>query len=47
MKLFIVFSVLALLFIIGSAMALTAIGRNTPKKKMEDKPVESKNDRDD
>ncbi len=33
MKIFIVFTVLALLFVIGSALALTAIGRNAPTKK--------------
>lgn len=33
MKIFIVFTVLALLFIIGSALAMKAIGRNVPKQK--------------
>jgi hypothetical protein len=45
MKMFILFSVLALLFIIGSAMALTAIGRNTPAKKTEDEGKETKYDK--
>lgn len=43
MKMFIVFSVLALLFIIGSALALTAIGRNVPTKKKVEEP-KTKND---
>ncbi len=33
MKMFVIFSVLALLFVIGSALALTAIGRNNPKQR--------------
>lgn len=47
MKMFIVFSVLALLFVIGSAMALTAIGRNAPTKKKRAEQRETKIDRGD
>lgn len=47
MKMFIVFSVLALLFVIGSALALTAIGRNTPTKPKGREQRETKIDRDD
>ncbi len=39
MKMFLIITALALLFVIGSALALTAIGRNTspPKTKTDEK----------
>ncbi len=41
MKMFVIFSVLALLFVVGSALALTAIGRNNPPQR-KDKPQQGK-----
>lgn len=36
MKMFLIVTALALLFVIGSALALTAIGRNTPPSQKKD-----------
>lgn len=47
MKMFIVFSVLALLFVIGSALALTGIGRNAPTKNSVKKQQHKRSKKDD
>lgn len=46
MKMFLIITALALLFVIGSALALTAIGRNTsPPKTKADEKASGKNER--